>query len=98
MSKINQSKIDKILSKHEVGQLECEDNIERWQAVSQTNTSKSYIIEFHNDMEQAMYECECPSYKYDIDNTPRTCIHIEAIKQLKFKLLTDKDNDTDRLL
>ena len=77
-----------ILAKQEVGQLDCEDNIERWQAVSQTDTSKSYIIEFHNDMEQAVYECECPSFKYDEDNIPATCKHIEAVKQLKYRQLT----------
>ena len=91
MSKINQSRIDKILSRREVSLVAKVDELEHWQALSQTDTTKSYLITFTNDVEQAKYECECPSYKYDEDNTPPTCKHIEAIKQLKYKLLTDEE-------
>ena len=91
MSKINQSRIDKILSRREVSLVAKVDELEHWQALSQTDTTKSYLITFTNDIEQAKYECECPSYKYDEDNTPPTCKHIEAIKQLKYKLLTDEE-------
>ena len=91
MSKINQSRIDKILSRREVSLVSKVLELEHWQALSQTDTTKSYLITFSNDMEQAKYECECPSYKYDEDNTPPTCKHIEAIKQLKYKLLTDEE-------
>ena len=89
MSKINQSKIDKILSKRDVHLIGTpNDTTEVWEATSQTNASKSYLVEFTNDMEQAKYECECPSFKYDEVNTPPTCIHIEAVRQLKYKELT----------
>ena len=91
MSKINQSRIDKILSRREVSLVSKVLELEHWQALSQTDTTKSYLITFTNDVEQAKYECECPSYKYDEDNTPPTCKHIEAIKQLKYKLLTDEE-------
>jgi len=96
MSKINQSRIDKILSRREVSLVAKTDDVEHWQAHSQTDTTKSYIIVFDNDMEQAKYECECPSFKYDEDNTPPTCKHIEAIKQLKYKELT-KDIEVERV-
>lgn len=89
MSKINQSKIDKILSRREVHLIGTpNDTTEVWEATSQTDVSKSYLVEFTNDMEQAKYECQCPSFKYDEDNTPATCKHIEAVKQLKYKELT----------
>ena len=91
MSKINQSRIDKILSKKEVFLDTITPESEHWIALSQANKTKHYVVEFTNDMEQAKYECECPSFKYDEDNTPPTCKHIEAIKQLKYKLLTDEE-------
>ena len=90
MSKINQSRIDKILSRHEVSLVgKNEQDNEIWEAISQSDVSKSYIIQFDNANEQAMYECECPSFKYDEDNTPPTCKHIEAVKQLKYRELTN---------
>tara|TARA_B000000460_G_scaffold166632_1_gene118354 strand:+ start:61 stop:339 length:279 start_codon:yes stop_codon:yes gene_type:complete len=90
MSKINQSRIDKILSRREVSLVgKPTETDEVWEAVSQTDVSKSYYIQFDNTNEQAMYECECPSFKYDEDNTPPTCKHIEAIKQLKYRELTN---------
>ena len=89
MSKINQSRIDKILTRREVSLVgKPTETDEVWEATSQSDVSKSYTINFDNANEQAMYECECPSYKYDEDNTPATCKHIEAIKQLKYKELT----------
>jgi hypothetical protein len=90
MSKINQSRIDKILSRREVSLVgKNEQDNEIWTATSQSDVSKSYTIQFDNSNEQASYECECPSFKYDEDNTPPTCKHIEAIKQLKYKELTN---------
>ena len=89
MSKINQSRIDKILARREVSLVGTTDSIEHWEATSQTDVSKSYHITFTNDNEQASYECECPSFEYDEDNTPPTCKHIEAVKQLKYKQLTN---------
>ena len=97
MSKINQSRIDKILTRREVFLVGSPtENIEVWEATSQSDVSKSYFIQFDNRKEQAMYECECPSFKYDEDNTPPTCKHIEAIKQLKYKELT-KEVEVDRV-
>ena len=83
MSKINQSKIDKILSRREVSLVAKTDTTEHWQALSQTDINKSYIVEFKNQLEQGMFSCECPSFKYDEVNDPQTCKHIEAVKILK---------------
>ena len=90
MSKINQSRIDKILSRHEVSLVgNPNETDEIWEATSQSDVSKSYTVEFINSNEQAEYVCECPSFKYDEDNTPPTCKHIEAVKQLKYRELTN---------
>ena len=97
MSKINQSKIDKILSRREVSLVAKTDTTEHWQALSQTDTTKSYIVEFNNSIEQAIFTCECPSFKYDEVNDPQTCKHIEAVKQLKYQQLTKDVEERDKV-
>ena len=97
MSKINQTKVDKILSKRDVSLVAKTDTTEHWQARSQTDTTKSYIVEFKNDVEQAIFTCECPSFEYDVVNDPQTCIHIEAVKQFKYKQLTKDVGERDKV-
>jgi len=92
MSKIDQSKIDKILSKREVAYTQCVDGVHIWQAKSQAQQSKLYVITQQYDTDT--WECECPSFVYDKDNTPRTCKHIESIKQLIIKTKEDNSNET----
>ena len=88
MSKINQSKIDGILARREVSYLMKEttspDGDEFWQVASATDKSKSYVITINKDN---VFECECPSFKYDVVNDPQTCKHCEAVKQFKQKEL-----------
>ena len=90
MSKINQSKIDKILSKKEIDYSECVDGVHIWTATSQSNSKDMYIITQQYDTDT--WECECKSFVYDKDNTPPTCKHIESIKQLIIKTKEDNSN------
>jgi len=90
LSKIKQSKIDGILARREVSLVSFEETEgdEVWQVASQTDKSKSYMITINK---ANTFECECPSFKYDVVNDPQTCKHCEAVKQ--FKVIVKDDFD-----